>query len=58
MKGLLKSLGMILILAGAIALIACAFTGNVNNNAVLGGCMTTIIAGLIAHIVINKRITD
>ena len=58
MKGLLKSLGMILILIGAIALIACAFTGNVNNNAVLGGCMATIVIGLIAHIIINKRITD
>ena len=34
MKGLLKNLGLILILAGVIILIACSFTGNVNNNAI------------------------
>ena len=32
MKGLLKNLGLILILVGAIILVACSFTGNVNNN--------------------------
>ena len=36
MKGLLKNLGLILILVGAVILVACSFTGNVNNNAVLG----------------------
>ena len=32
MKGLLKNLGLILILVGAVILVACSFTGNVNNN--------------------------
>ena len=35
MKGLLKNLGLILILIGVVILLACSFTGNVNNNAVL-----------------------
>ena len=30
MKGLLKNLGLILILVGAVILVACSFTGNVN----------------------------
>ena len=34
MKGLLKNLGLILILVGAIILVACSFTGNVNNNSI------------------------
>ena len=36
MKGLLKNLGLILILIGVVILLACSFTGNVNNNAILG----------------------
>ena len=35
MKGLLKNLGLILILIGVVILLACSFTGNVNNNAIL-----------------------
>lgn len=58
MKGLLKNLGLLLILAGAITLLVCAFTGNVNNNAILGGSITAIIVGLIAYIILNKRIAD
>lgn len=33
MKGLLKNLGLILVVIGAVILVACSFTGNVNNNA-------------------------
>ena len=58
MKGLLKNLGLILILAGVIILIACSLTGNVNNNAILGTSVVLVILGLISYIVINKRITD
>lgn len=58
MKGLLKNLGLILILVGAIVLLACSFTGNVNNNSILGGSITIIVVGLIAYIAINKRIAD
>ncbi len=56
MKGLLKNLGLILILIGAIILIACSFTGNVNNNAILGGSVIMMIIGLVAYIVINKKL--
>mgnify|MGYP003181807263 CR=1 FL=1 len=56
MKGLLKNLGLILILVGAIILVACSFTGNVNNNSILGGAAAVI--GLITYIAINKRIAD
>ena len=58
MKGLLKNLGLILILAGVIILIACSFTGNVNNNAILGSSAVLVVVGLISYIVINKRIVD
>lgn len=58
MKGLLKNLGLILILLGAVILIVCSFTGNVNDNGILGGSLAIIIIGLIAHIILNKRITD
>ena len=58
MKSLLKNLGLILIVIGAIILIACFFTGNVNNNTIWGTSMLLIVIGLLAYIVINKRITD
>ena len=58
MKGLLKNLGLILILARVIILIACSFTGNVNNNAILGTSVVLVVLGLISYIVINKRIAD
>ncbi len=58
MKGLLKNLGLILILVGIAILIVCAFTGNVNNNSILGLSLVLITTGLISYIVINKRITD
>jgi len=58
MKGLLKNIGIILILIGAAVLLYSAATGNVNNNAILGGSLTTIIVGMLAYIVINKYIAD
>ncbi len=58
MKSLLKNLGLILIAIGAIVLIVCFFLGDTNNNVILGGSFTTMIIGLIAYIVLNKRITD
>lgn len=58
MKGLLKNLGLVLILAGAVTLVACAFTGNVNNNTILGGSIAAILVGFISYIVINKQIVD
>ena len=58
MKGLLKSLGLILILIGVVIMIACSFTGNVNNNAILGTSAVLIVIGLVSYIAINKRVTD
>lgn len=58
MKSLLKNLGLILIVIGAIILAVCFFTGDVNNNVILGSSMALIIVGLIAYIAINKRITE
>lgn len=58
MKGLLKNLGLILVLVGAITLIACSVTGNVNNNVILGGSAVLVVIGLISYIMINKKIVD
>ena len=58
MKSLLKNLGVILVIIGAVILITCFTTGNVNNNAILGSSLLLVVVGLIAYIMINKRITD
>jgi membrane-bound ClpP family serine protease len=56
MKNLLTNLGLILILIGILILVACAYTGNVNNNAILLTAIVLVIAGLVSYIVVNKRI--
>ena len=58
MKGLLKNLGLILVVIGAVILVACSFPGNVYNNAILGSSAVLVVVGLISYIVINKRIVD
>ncbi|WP_296120871.1 hypothetical protein [uncultured Bacteroides sp.] len=58
MKGLLKNLGLILVVIGAVILVACSFTGNVNNNTILGSSAVLVVVGLISYIVINKKIAD
>ena len=58
MKGLLKNLGLILILIGVVILLACSFTGNVKKNAILGTSVVLGVLGLISYIVINKKIAD
>ena len=58
MKSLLKNLGLILIVLGAVILIVCYATGNVNNNSILGSSLLLIVIGLVSYIVLNKRITD
>ena len=47
-----------LILVGVVILLACSFTGNVNNNAILGTSVVLVVLGLISYIVINKKIAD
>lgn len=58
MKSLLKNLGLILVVIGAVILIAVFLTGSsaVNNNAVLAGSIGVILLGIILYIVLNKRI--
>ncbi|MBR2359226.1 MAG: hypothetical protein IKJ42_07145 [Bacteroidaceae bacterium] len=56
MNTFLKNLGLILVVIGAIILIVCFLTGNVNENLPLVGSAALIIAGIITHIVLNKRI--
>ncbi|KAA6335575.1 hypothetical protein EZS27_016208 [termite gut metagenome] len=56
MKSLLKNAGLILILIGILILVACSYTGNVNNNTILLSAMILIVGGLISYIVINKRV--
>lgn len=58
MKGLLQNLGLFIIILSAIILMIAYFTGNVNNNFVLGSTLCLGIIGLITHIFLNKRITD
>ena len=58
MKGLLKNLGLVLILIGVVILLACSFTGNVNNNSLLVTSIVLVVLGLVSYIVINKRIAD
>ena len=58
MKGLLKNLGLILILVGVVILLACSFTGNENNKAILGTSLVLVVLGLISYIDINKKIAD
>ena len=56
MNTFLKNLGLILVAIGAIIMIVCFFTGNVNENGYLIAGAASIIVGIIAYIVINKRI--
>ena len=58
MKSLLKNLGLILVVLGAVILIVCYASDNVNNNGILGGSLFLIVIGLISYIILNKRITD
>ncbi len=58
MKSLLKNLGVLLVVIGALILIISFATGNVNDNTLLGTSLALIVIGVIAYIVINKRITE
>ena len=60
MKSLLKNLGLIMIVIGALILVGIFITGSsaVNDNSVLGGSIALIILGLIVYIVLNRRIAD
>jgi len=58
----MKNLGIILIVLGSLALIACAFLpfafDLADQNPYTWGSVFLIIAGLITHIIVNKKVTD
>ncbi|MCQ2256893.1 MAG: hypothetical protein MJZ41_02735 [Bacteroidaceae bacterium] len=58
----MKNLGIILILLGAIALVLCAFIPAISDladqNWYTWGSVFIIIAGIITHIFVNKKVTD
>lgn len=56
MNTFLKNLGLILVAIGAIILVVCFLTGNVNENGFLIAGAASVIVGIISYIVINKRI--
>jgi membrane protein YdbS with pleckstrin-like domain len=58
MKSLLKYLGIVLVLVGAIILIVSHFQGNTSNNTILSTSLVLMVVGLVSHIMINKHITD
>ena len=60
MKSLLKTLGLILMIIGAVILVGVFLAGSslINDNGVLGGSAALIVIGLIVYIVLNKRIAD
>lgn len=59
MEGLLKNLGVILIVLGAVGLIASYYVGSLSSeNSFTAGMLAVIIAGLVLHIVLNKKFVD
>lgn len=58
MKKLLKNLGLLIVLIGVVMLVVLAFTGNVNNNALLVTPVAIMVVGIIAHIILNKNIKE
>lgn len=58
MNGFLKNLGLILTILGAIILFVCFATGNTNDNTLLATSVGLIIVGVVAYIILNKRIAE
>ncbi|MCQ2059662.1 MAG: hypothetical protein MJY71_07540 [Bacteroidaceae bacterium] len=57
-KDLLKYLGAIVVILGAILLIISSFAGLNNNNGVQFTGIALMIVGVIAYIIMNKKIED
>jgi hypothetical protein len=55
LKDLLKNSGLLVILAGVIVLGVVVFT-KVQTNANLGLSLGLIVAGLLAHIIVNRMV--
>jgi len=57
MKGFLKYLGILIVLIGVLLLIIPAFL-NTTSNLNLAIAAVMMVVGLIAHIILNKYITE
>lgn len=55
MKGLLRNLGIIIIVIAAIVLVLSHFLGWNNINGVQFGAMGAMIVGLVLYILLNKK---
>jgi type IV secretory pathway VirB2 component (pilin) len=58
MKGLLKNLGLILVLIAVIILGVSAMNGDLSSNAPLAWSAILLVVGLVTYIVTNKYVTD
>jgi type IV secretory pathway VirB2 component (pilin) len=58
MKGLLKNLGLIIVLIAVIILGVSAMNGNLSSNTPLTLSAILLVVGLITYIVTNKYVTD
>lgn len=56
-EDLIQSIGIIIVLIGVVLLALPGFgvAGSLNNNLWMGGGLLTIIIGILAHIIINKK---
>lgn len=55
MSGLIKNLGVIVLLIGVVILAVPALTGGMTNAILLTG-LVVIVIGYLSHIIINKRV--
>lgn len=58
MNTFLKQLGIVLIVLATVLLITSYAVGLTDYNGLNGGALALMIAGLIVHIIMNKRIQD
>jgi hypothetical protein BACCOPRO_03484 len=58
MNEFLKNLGIILIVIAAIGMMVAYTTGGSDYNWVMGLLMLVMCGGLVAHIILNKKIQD
>lgn len=58
MNEFLKNLGIILIVIAAIGMMVAYVTGGSDYNWVMGLLMLVMCGGLVAHIILNKKIQD
>lgn len=55
----MKNLGILLIVLGAIGLMASYYVGGLSsNNGYTAGMMVLLVVGLVAHIILNKKYTE